>query len=313
MPSAARPAHRTSAEQASVPRNYWISGQKFEAAHAAAGLNLVATPIGNLADVTIRALQTLAGCDLILAEDTRVTRKLLTHYGIERPLAAYHEHNAAEMRPKIMARLSEGQALALVSDAGTPLVSDPGYKLVRDAVAEGYAVTTMPGASSVMAGIVLSALPTDRFFFEGFLPVKSAGRLARAAALKGVPGTLVFFETGPRLAASLADLAEGFGPRPAAVARELTKTFEEVRRGTLAELAAHYAENGAPKGEIVLMVGPPLDESPPSVEELDAQLRAALGRHSLKDAVAEVTLLTGLAKRDVYQRALALAAKEGQP
>lgn len=312
MPSTARRTSRAGSDEAVPPRHYWINGQKFDAPARTPGLSLVATPIGNLADVTLRALQTLASADAILAEDTRVTRKLLSHYGIERPLIAYHEHNAAEMRPKVMARLAAGEALALVSDAGTPLVSDPGYKLVRDAIAEGFALTTTPGASSVMAGIVLAGLPTDRFFFEGFLPVKSAARQTRAQALKSVPGTLVFFETGPRIGAALADLAAVCGARQAAVARELTKAFEEVRRGTLPELAAHYAHAGAPKGEIVLLVAGPLDESPPTVEEVDTQIRAALERHSLKDAVAEVTLLTGLAKRDVYQRALRLAGREDE-
>ena len=307
-----RPLPGRSAAAAST-RHFIVYGHRLEAPRAQAGLSVVATPIGNLGDITMRALETLASADVILAEDSRVTRKLLTHYGISRPVVPYHEHNAAEMRPKVLARLKSGEALALVSDAGTPLISDPGYKLVRDVVENGFAVTALPGASAVLTGLVVAGLPTDRFFFEGFLPPKSAARRTRAEALIHVPGTLVFFESGPRLAASLTDLAKVFGPRPAAVARELTKHFEEVRRGTLSELAEAYAEaERAPKGEIVVLIAPPPEAEAASEEDVDAALKSALARASLKDAVAEVAKVSGTPKRDVYARALKLT-KAGEP
>src|SRR5580698_266379 len=219
------------------------------------GLYVVATPIGNLADVTLRALAILAGADAILAEDTRVSRTLLARYGIERPLSAYHEHNAAEARPRALRRIAEGQTLALISDAGTPLISDPGYKLVAEAVALGLSVSAAPGPSAALAALCVAGLPTDRFFFEGFLPPKQSARRERVNALAAVPGTLVFYEAAGRLAETLADLAVELGPRPAAVARELTKLHEEVRRGALDKLAADYEASGAPKGEIVIVVG----------------------------------------------------------
>lgn len=302
---------RRQPEPAPNGRVFYVLGHRLEAPRAARGLSVVATPIGNLGDITIRALEILAGADAIVAEDSRVTRKLLSHYGISKPILPYHEHNAAEMRPKVLTRLAAGESLALVSDAGTPLISDPGYKLVRDCVENGFSVTAIPGASALLAGLVVAALPTDRFYFEGFLPPKSAARRSRAEALKAVPGTLIFYETGPRLAASLADLAEVLGPRPAAVARELTKKFEDVRRGTLGELAASYAEAGPPKGEIVLLVGPPGAPEAASAEDLDAALTAALATSSLKDAVAEVAKASGTPKRDVYARALALTKERG--
>ena len=232
-------------------------GQAIEAPALAPGLHLVATPIGNLRDTTLRALEVLAAADVIACEDTRVTRKLIDHYGITTPLTPYHDHNAAEARPKLIARLAAGDAVALVSDAGTPLVSDPGFKLVRAAHEAGHAVTAVPGASAALAALAVAGLPTDRFFFEGFLPAKSGQRQARIAELARIPATLVLFETGPRLAAALADLAEGLGPREAAVCRELTKLHEEVRRGDLAALAAHYEAADEPRGEIVLVIAPP--------------------------------------------------------
>src|SRR5882672_11666575 len=198
------------------------------------------TPIGNLRDITLRALEVLAAADLIACEDTRVTRKLLDHYAIATPLTPYHDHNAAEARPKLVARLAAGAAVALVSDAGTPLVSDPGFKLVRAARAAGHAVTALPGPSAVLTALTVAGLPTDRFLFEGFLPAKQAQRRSRIAELARIPATLVLFETGPRIAAALADLAEGFGVREAAVCRELTKLYEEVRRSDLATLARDY-------------------------------------------------------------------------
>ncbi len=289
-------------------RSFTVFGARVPAPTLTPGLHVVATPIGNLGDITLRALQTLAGADAVLAEDTRVSRVLLNHYGIDAPLVPYHEHNAAAMRPQLMARLGTGQALALISDAGTPLVSDPGYKLVLDAVAVAAPVTALPGASAVMAALVLGGLPTDRFFFEGFLPERSGARRTRLADLAAVPGTLVFFESARRLADALADILAVLGPRPAAVARELTKKFEEVRRGTAAELAAHYAAEGAPRGECVVLVARPDAGAAPSAEDLDARIAAALVTLSVKDAAAVVAGETGLPRRDVYGRAVALAA-----
>ena len=289
-------------------RSFSAFGTRVPAATLAPGLHVVATPIGNLGDITLRALHTLAGADIVLAEDTRVSRVLLNHYGIDTPLTPYHEHNAAAMRPQLLARLGAGQALALISDAGTPLVSDPGYKLVLDAVAAEAAVTALPGASAVMAALVLGGLPTDRFFFEGFLPEKSGARRTRLADLAAVPGTLVFFESARRLGDALADIAAVLGPRPAAVARELTKKFEEIRRGSAGELAAHYATEGAPRGECVVLVARPAATVAPSAEDLDARIAAALDTLSVKDAAAVVAGETGLPRRDVYGRAVALAA-----
>jgi 16S rRNA (cytidine1402-2'-O)-methyltransferase len=282
-----------------------------ETIRLAPGLHVVATPIGHLGDVTLRALATLKAADLVLCEDTRVTHKLLDRYGLAPKLHAYHDHNAAAVRPKVLAQLAAGAAIALVSDAGTPLVSDPGYKLVAEALEAGLRVYPVPGASALLAALVAAGLPTDRFFFEGFLPPKSGQRKNRLAEIAAIPATMVFYETGPRLEASLRDLAEVFGARSAAVCRELTKTFEETRRGALDELAAHYEKAGAPKGEIVIVVAPPdPDANRISPDELDARLKQALKRGSLKDAVAEVSDETGMKKREVYARALALADGE---
>src|SRR5262249_48773366 len=220
-------------------------------------LIIVPTPIGNLADISLRALEVLASVDAILCEDTRVSAKLLRRHGLHRPLIAYHEHNAERMRPKLLRRLRHGESLALVSDAGTPLVSDPGFKLLRAALAEDIRVTALPGPSAVLTALVISGLPANRFFFAGFLSAKGAQRRSELSELSGIPATLIFFEAAQRLPAALADMAEILGPRPAAVARELTKLFEEVRRAELRELAAHYAAAGPPRGEVVVIVGPP--------------------------------------------------------
>ena len=280
------------------------------AARLAPGLHVVATPIGNLGDISERARRTLAGADFIACEDTRVTGRLLSLLGIKAPpLVPYHEHNAERVRPGIVRRIAEGAAAVLVSDAGTPLVSDPGYRLVADLAAEGLAVTAVPGASAVLAALAVAGLPTDRFLFAGFLPAKEQARRAAIAELAAVPATLIWFETAPRLAASLASLADVLGPRPAAVTRELTKRFEEVRRGDLAGLAAHYAEAGPPKGEIVLVVGRGEAAAPPA-QDLDALLSDALGRLGVKDAAAEVAALTGQPRRAVYARALKLSGRE---
>lgn len=284
-------------------------GLRAEADRLSPGLHVVATPIGNLRDISFRAVATLAAADTVVAEDTRVTKVLLAHYGISTPLATYHEHNAATMRPHLIARLKAGAALALVSDAGTPLVSDPGYKLVADALAENIPVVPIPGASAVLAALVVAGLPTDRFFFEGFLPPKQAARRARIADLAAIPGTLVFFESGRRLSETLDDLAAVLGVRDAAVARELTKMFETVRRGSLPQLAATFAGEAAPKGEIVVLVGPPpAAAGVPDAGELDNRIDAALARLSVKDASAVVAAETGLPRRQVYARAVERAA-----
>jgi 16S rRNA (cytidine1402-2'-O)-methyltransferase len=249
----------------------------------------------------------LRRADHIACEDTRVTGGLMARYGIATPLLAYHEHNAARMRPLLLERLRRGETIALVSDAGTPLISDPGYKLVRAAVEAGISVTTLPGASAALAALVLSGLPTDRFFFAGFLPPRTAARRRDLAALAGIPATLIFFESAGRLADSLADMAAVLGARDGAVARELTKLYEEVRRGTLAELAAHYAAIDAPRGEIVVVVGPPAATAEASDAVIDDALRAALAKESLRDAVAAVAAALGAPRRRVYARALAIA------
>jgi 16S rRNA (cytidine1402-2'-O)-methyltransferase len=294
-------------DEAAQPSAFTALGMRAEAEPIAAGLHVVATPIGNLRDITLRAIATLAAADAVIAEDTRVSHHLLAHYGVTTPLVAYHEHNAAVMRPHLLARLAQGAALALISDAGTPLVSDPGYKLVAEALAAGIAVTSVPGPSAVLAALVVAGLPTDRFFFEGFLPPRSAARRTRINELAFVPATLVFFESPRRLAEMLADLAAELGDRPAAVARELTKLYETTRRGTLAELAALFGEEPPPKGEIVVLVGPPALVAPVAEQELDRLLQGALENLSVKDAAAAVSAQTGAPRRQVYARALTLA------
>jgi len=290
-------------------RHYMFGGGPVGAPSLPGGLYLVATPIGNLGDISLRALETLAAADVIACEDSRVTRKLIEHYGIATQLTPYHEHNAAEARPRLLARLADGQSVALVSDAGTPLISDPGYKLVRAACAAGHAVTAVPGASAVLTALSAAGLPTDRFFFEGFLPPSQAARQRRIAALVSIPASLVLFESGPRLPAALADLASTLGSRDAAICRELTKLHEEIRRGPLDELARHYAAGGETRGEIVIVVAPPRGGGK-NADDIDELLRRALARVSVKDAVGEVAFATGRPRREVYQRALALT-KDG--
>ena len=273
-----------------------------------AGLYLVATPIGNLGDIGARALSVLGQADLVACEDTRTTRKLMNAHGLAPRLATYHEHNAARVRPGLIARIKAGGAFAVVSDAPTPLVSDPGYKLVRAAIDEDLSVTAVPGASAPLAALMVSGLPSDRFLFAGFLPPRTEARRKALAELRAVPATLIVFESARRLAESLADMAATLGPRPAAVARELTKLHEEVRRGALDRLADDYAGEDAPKGEVVVVIGPPgardtaLDET-----EIDARLRVALaGGTSLRDAVAAVAAEAGQPRQLIYTRALAL-------
>jgi 16S rRNA (cytidine1402-2'-O)-methyltransferase len=284
-------------------------GLAAEAEPLGAGLYVVATPIGNLRDVTFRALSVLAAAAAVLAEDTRITKRLLAHYGITTPLVTYNEHSNDAVRERMIHRLRQGEALALVSDAGTPLVSDPGYKLVQAAIAEGLPVTPIPGPSALLTALVVSGLPTDRFFFEGFLPAKSGARRARLQEVAGIPGTLILYEAPHRLPDMLVDAAEVLGARPAVMARELTKLFETVRRGTLPELAAYFAQEGPPKGEIVVLVGEAGAEAagPEADTALDQKIRTALQRHSIKDAAALVSAEAGLPKREIYARALVLA------
>src|SRR3954469_5238606 len=297
-----RPPRSPETERA---RRYTVGGHTFEPPRLPSGLTLVATPIGNLRDITLRALEILASADLVGCEDTRVTRKLLDHYGLLGPLVAYHDHNAETVRPKILQRLAAGDTVALVSDAGTPLISDPGYRLVREAIAAGVAVTAAPGASSALMALTIAGLPTDRFFFEGFLPAKEIARRARITELARIPATLVLFESGPRLADALGDLAAGLGSREAVVARELTKLHEEVRRSDLGSLAAGYAGGAETRGEMVIVIAPPVAEQV-SASDIDALLQNALARTSVKEAVAEVASATGAPRRAVYTRALEL-------
>ncbi len=271
---------------------------------------LVATPIGNLGDITLRALEVLRGADVIACEDTRITRRLLTHYGVDTPTTAYHDHNAPTALPRLIKRLQKGEIVALVSDAGTPLVSDPGYRLVQAAIAEGIAVTTAPGPVAAVAALTLAGLPTDSFLFAGFLPTKQAARRQRLEELSVVPAVLIFYESPRRVPATLAAMADCLGERPAAVVREMTKIYEEVQRGSLGELAAAYAKSGPPRGEVVLVVGPPAPQTGVDDAQLDVMLGQALATMSLRDAVDHVTAASGRHRREVYQRALALSANE---
>src|SRR5882724_5115460 len=272
-------------------RTFSVDGHTLSAPKPVPGLYLVATPIGNLGDITLRALQTLAGVDIIACEDTRITRRLTERYAIAAQLKPYHEHNAVLARPKILERLAQGASIALVSDAGTPLISDPGFKLVREVCAAGHRVIALPGPSSVLAALAVAALPTDRFFFEGFLPPKETARRARLTELSRIDATLVMFESGNRVQDTLRDLARIMGARDAAICREMTKLHEEVRRATLTELAR---DAGAleTRGEFVLVIGPPAaDAQTMTADALDDLLRNTLAHHSVKDAVAHVVEL----------------------
>ena len=277
------------------------------------GLTLVATPIGNLGDLSPRAAAALAEAGAVLCEDTRVTSRLLARHSISATMIALHDHNEESEAPRLVSRMLAGERFALVSDAGTPLVSDPGYRLVRAAIAAGVAVTSVPGPSAVVMALTLSGLPPHPFLFHGFLPPKAAARaaeIARIAAMEaaGLSASLVFYEAPHRTGEALAALAEGLGAdRPACVARELTKRFEEVRRGSLGELAAHYLAEEA-RGEVVLCVGPAPPPAQASAETLDEALRAAMATLSVRDAAATVAEATGLPRKRVYARALELAA-----
>ncbi len=270
------------------------------------GLYIVATPIGNLGDISARAAATLARADLIAAEDTRVTAKLLSHLDLHVPMVPYHDHSDERTRAALVARMAD-EVIVLVSDAGTPLISDPGYKLVRDARAAGRHVSTVPGPCAAVAAITLSGLPSDRFLFAGFLPSKAKARTDTIAELAGLRATLVFYESGPRLAAALGALAEGLGNREAAVAREITKLYEQCVTGSLAELAARYAD-APPKGEIVIVVGPPGEDLPEEADEatLDAALLDAMADRPVAQAAKAVAKRFGRDRHDVYARALAL-------
>lgn len=275
-------------------------GQKLEP-----GLYVIATPIGNLRDISLRALDVLGAADIILAEDTRQTKKLLSAYEITTPLSAYHDHNAAKRIPALLARLAAGEVIALVSDAGTPLVSDPGFKLTRDAAAAGHKVVPLPGASAVLAALVTAGLPSDIFTFAGFLPAKSAARKAALEGLSAAPGTLILFESPARVLASLKDMKAVLGERPAALARELTKHYEETRRGTLSELIISAAED-PPRGEIVVVIGAAEQGTRWSAEQVEGALAAAVPEQGVGRASAEIAAMSGWKKRDVYQRALSL-------
>ena len=290
------------------------AGVEAEATDLPTGLYIVATPIGNLGDITLRALVTLRGVDVVACEDTRVTGGLLKLYGISQKLVSYHDHNAAGREPELLAALAEGKAVALVSDAGTPLISDPGFRLVQAARAAGHKVIAVPGASALLTALAGSGLPTDHFSFAGFLPTKSTARRSALADVAGLPMTQVFYETPPRLAACLKDMAAELGAdRPAMIGRELTKLFEEMRGGTLGELAAHYEAKPTPKGEIVIVVAPPLlsagEDAFADDAALDQALTQALQQHSLRDAVAAVSAATGQPKKRVYASALGLVER----
>jgi 16S rRNA (cytidine1402-2'-O)-methyltransferase len=271
------------------------------------GLYIVATPIGNLGDISARAIAVLKAADVIAVEDSRVTAKLLSRIGVKRPMSPYHDHNADRVRPGLIARMGS-QVVVLVSDAGTPLISDPGYKLVRDARAAGHFVTTLPGPCAAIAALTLAGLPTDRFFFLGFLPSKEKARREAIAEVACVRATLILYESGGRLGAMLAALAAGLGNRDAAVAREISKTFEETVTCTLDSLATRYAET-PPKGEIVIIVGPPAEQEAPSTDSVEAALVEAMSRLSPGRAASEIAQRTGADRKALYSRALELQGR----
>ena len=292
-----------------APPTFAVGGQILTAPKARPGLYLVATPIGNLGDITLRALETLAGVDIIACEDTRITRRLTERYAISALLKPYHEHNAALARPKILERLAQGCSIALVSDAGTPLISDPGFKLVREVCAAGHNVIALPGPSSVLAALSVAALPTDRFFFEGFLPPREVARRTRLTELSRIDATLVMFESGSRVQATLSDLADVMGARDAAICREMTKLHEDIRRAPIADLA-RTADTLETRGEFVLVIGPPAAGAQiMAKDQLDDLLRSQLAHHSVKDAVAHAVELSGRPRREIYARALELAGE----
>ncbi|WEX77713.1 16S rRNA (cytidine(1402)-2'-O)-methyltransferase [Sinorhizobium numidicum] len=301
----------TEAAEKERQRSYRLHNASIPARPLEPALYLVATPIGNLADITLRALETLAGADVLACEDTRVTRVLLDRYGIVNRPFAYHEHNAAEAGPRLLAALGEGKSVALVSDAGTPLVSDPGYRLAQLAIESGYRVVPIPGPSAPLAALVGSGLPSDAFLFAGFLPTKDKAKRDRLTELAMVPATLLFFESPHRIAATLAAAADVLGEaRKAAVCRELTKTFEEFRRGTLGDLKAVYSQTAGVKGEIVLVIGPPEAAPVPEEADVDALLRALARDMPMGKAATEAARRTGLPRKDLYDRLLSLRVRD---
>lgn len=298
--------------ETSSGKSFRIAGVSVPARPLETALYLVATPIGNLGDITLRALETLSSADVLACEDTRVTRVLLERYGIRNRPYAYHEHNAQEVGPRLIAALEAGKSVALVSDAGTPLVSDPGYRLGQLALDAGYRVVPIPGASAPLAALVGSGMPSDAFLFAGFLPVKDRGKRDRFAELSKIPATLIFFESPHRIGASVRVAAEVLGrDRRAVVCRELTKTFEEFRRGTLGELAEYYDEDRTVKGEIVLLVEPPSYDDIPDIEDVEKLLKDLVSTMPAAKAAAEAAKLTGLPRKELYQRLLDMKDSHG--
>ncbi len=294
-----------------MDKSYRIGAQRVDVHAIEPALYVVATPIGNLGDMTLRGLETLAAADIIACEDTRVTRVLLSRYGIDSKPIAYHEHNAERVTPKLLEALARGRSVALVSDAGTPLVSDPGFRLVGKVIDAGVKVIPVPGPSATLAALVASGLPSDSFFFAGFLPSRDKARRDRLAAVAAIPATLLMFESPRRLAATLAACEEILGgDRQAAVCRELTKAFEEVRRGPLQTLAAHYAAAAVVKGEVVLVIEPP-QPAPVADADADVLLRQLLATHSPAKAATEAARQTGLPRKDLYRRLLAMKERAG--
>ncbi len=299
-------SHDISAAPITSTKRYRVNDTLVNARPLEPALYLVATPIGNLSDITLRALETLAGADVLACEDTRVTRVLLDRYGIENRPYAYHEYNADEAGARLLAALEAGKSVALVSDAGTPLVSDPGYRLGQLAIDAGHRVVPIPGASAPLAALVGSGLPNDAFLFAGFLPTKDKARRDRLNALAKIPATLIFFESPHRIADTLAAAAEELGEvRPASVCRELTKTFEEFRRAPLGELAKEFAERTV-KGEIVLVIGPPAPDAAPDAADVDSLLTELSATMPTAKAATEAAKLTGLPRKELYQRLLEL-------
>ncbi|WP_425532477.1 16S rRNA (cytidine(1402)-2'-O)-methyltransferase [Agrobacterium cavarae] len=298
--------------ETSSGKSFRIAGVSVPARPLENALYLVATPIGNLGDITLRALETLSSADVLACEDTRVTRILLERYSIRNRPYAYHEHNAQEVGPRLIAALEAGKSVALVSDAGTPLVSDPGYRLGQLALDAGYRVVPIPGASAPLAALVGSGMPSDAFLFAGFLPVKDRGKRDRFAELSKIPATLIFFESPHRIGASVRVAAEVLGrERRAVVCRELTKTFEEFRRGTLGELADYYDEDRTVKGEIVLLVEPPSYDDIPDIEDVEKLLKDLVSTMPAAKAAAEAAKLTGLPRKELYQRLLDMKDNHG--
>ncbi|RFC62816.1 16S rRNA (cytidine(1402)-2'-O)-methyltransferase [Fulvimarina endophytica] len=290
-------------------RRYLLNGINRDAPRPEPGLYLVATPIGHLSDMSLRGLDLIAGADVLACEDTRVTGKLLQRFGIKRRMTAYHEHSGEDVARMLVEDIAAGGSLALVSDAGTPLVSDPGYALVRTAIEAGVPVIAVPGASAILTALAVSGLPSDAFFFAGFLPAKEKARADRLQALVRVPGTLIFYEAPHRIAESLVAMGEPFGERPAAVCRELTKMHETVYRGTVHELSKRFGEMDQVKGEIVVCIGPPGEDAPPAEEDVETILIGLLAEMKPTKAAQEAARMTGLNRRDLYSRALDLKGR----